>query len=59
MWQDPVVEELHLLRQRHSDKFKQDLTAMVDNTRKHSHELARAPRVKHAARAPKLYDAAE
>ena len=59
MWKDPVVEELHLQRQRHSDKFRQDLAAMVDDTRKRSLELAPAPRVKRAARPPKrLSDAA-
>ena len=54
MWHDPVVEELHRQRRQHSDQFKQDLAAMVDDARKRSLNLTHAPRVKRAARAPKL-----
>lgn len=31
MWNDPIIEELHQIRQAHAAKFNYDLKAMFDD----------------------------
>ncbi len=34
MWQDPIVEEIHRIREKHAKKFNYDLHAICEDIRK-------------------------
>ena len=34
MWQDPIVEEIHRIREEHAKKFNYDLHAICEDIRK-------------------------
>ncbi len=59
MWQDPIVEELHALREERSKRCNRDLAKMVEESRQHAETIWPAPRVKLNSRVPvKFSDAA-
>ena len=35
MWTDPIVDEIHRIRQAHAEKFNYDLQAIFDDLKKH------------------------
>ena len=59
MWQDPIVEELHALREERSKRCNNDLATMAEESRQRAESIWPAPRVKLDSRKPwKLSDAA-
>ena len=49
MWRDPIVEEIHRIRDEHAKKFNYDLHAMLEDLRKQQEAsgrkvVSRAPR---------------
>jgi len=34
MWRDPIIEELHQIREEHAKKFNNDLTAIFEDLKK-------------------------
>jgi len=41
MWQDPVVEEIHRIREEHAKKFNGDLQAIYEDIRKRQAQSGR------------------
>ena len=57
MWQDPIVEEVHRLRDEHAKGFGYDLHAICEDIRKR--QLASGRKVvSRPPRKPAMYDAA-
>ncbi len=38
MWTDPIIEELHKIRQEHAKAFHYDLKAIVEDLKKQEHQ---------------------
>jgi hypothetical protein len=57
MWRDPIVEEVHRVRDEQAKKFGYDLHALCEDIRKKEATSARKP-VTREPRKPAVHDAA-